>query len=95
MAEWLSTEFFHHAVAAARGSREHSNSSFREIQASLADSSQHISSAAEDQQYSEDNAEQQFSGEEFTNEINLKKEKYRQAEYQSLAQFRLCRDASQ
>jgi hypothetical protein len=95
MAEWLSTEFFHHVVTAARGSREQSNSSFRYIQSSLADSSQHISSAAKDQQHSEDNAEQQFSGEEFTNEINLKKEKYRQAEYQSIAQFRLCRDASQ
>jgi hypothetical protein len=77
MAEWLSTEFFHHVVTAARRSREQSNSGFRHIQASLADSSQHISSAAKDQQHSEDNAEQQFSGEEFTNEINLKKEKYR------------------
>jgi hypothetical protein len=77
MAEWLSAEFFHHVVTAARGSREQSNSGFRDIQASLADSTQHISSAAKDQQHSENNAEQQFSGEELTNEINLKKEKYR------------------
>jgi hypothetical protein len=94
MAEWLSTEFFHHVVTAARGSREQSNSSFRHIQASLADSTQHVSGAAKDQQHSEDHAEQQFGSEEFPHEINLKEEKYSQPEYQSLAQFRLCRDAS-
>jgi hypothetical protein len=94
MAEWLSTEFFHHVVTAPRGSREQSNSSFRHIQASLADSTQHVSGAAKDQQHSEDHAEQQFGSEEFTHEINLKEEKYSQPEYQSLAQFRLCRDAS-
>jgi hypothetical protein len=77
MAEWLSTEFFHHVVTAARGSREQPNSGLRHIQASFAESSQHISSAAKDQQHSEENAEQQFGGEKFTHEINLKKEKYR------------------
>jgi len=77
MAEWLSTEFFHHVVATPYGTREYTNSELRNIQASLADCSQHISRAAENKNHAEDDAEQQFGSKKLTHKIDLKKEKNR------------------